>query len=388
MKSACCAAAPHGFACRPWTDGAPTIFGLADLPLINVIELLSGLVLLLIGAELMVRAAVRLAERLHVRPLIIGLTIVALGSSAPQMAVSLQAALTDNPDIAVGSVVGSGIFNILVTLGLSALIIPLRVSRQLVRLDIPLMIGASLLVFILAWNKDLGRFDGVLLLGALALYLGLLFRQSRHSTRPHGARPQATQQSWLISVLMILAGLAMLVFAGRLLLGAAVVVATDLGLSERVIGLTVVAVGTSLPELATSLIAALRGQRDIAVGNVIGANLFNLLGVLGLTALLAPTPLSVSPNALDFDLPVMLGVAALCLPVFYSGYRVTRAEGLLLLGLYLVYGLHVVSFTTGMPLAGKLERLMLFYVLPALLTFLLFTSIRAWRRQHHKRDVP
>lgn len=388
MKSACCAAAPHGFACRPWTDGAPTIFGLADLPLINVIELLSGLVLLLLGAELMVRAAVRLAERLHVRPLIIGLTIVALGSSAPQMTVSLQAALTDNPDIAVGSVVGSGIFNILVTLGLSALIIPLRVSRQLVRLDIPLMIGASLLVFILAWNKDLGRFDGVLLLGALALYLGLLFRQSRHSTRPHTERPKDTQQSWLISVLMILAGLAMLVFAGRLLLGAAVVVATDLGLSERVIGLTVVAVGTSLPELATSLIAALRGQRDIAVGNVIGANLFNLLGVLGLTALLAPTPLSVSPNALDFDLPVMLGVAALCLPVFYSGYRVTRAEGLLLLGLYLVYGLHVVSFTTGMPLAGKLERLMLFYVLPALLTFLLFTSIRAWRRQHHKRDVP
>ncbi|WP_281877785.1 calcium/sodium antiporter [Pseudomonas atacamensis] len=358
------------------------------MPLINVIELLSGLVLLLIGAELMVRAAVRLAERLRVRPLIIGLTIVALGSSAPQMTVSLQAALTDNPDIAVGSVVGSGIFNILVTLGLSALIIPLRVSRQLVRLDIPLMIGASLLVFILAWNKDLGRFDGVLLLGALALYLGLLLRQSRHSTRPHTERPTETQQSWLVSGLMIFAGLAMLVFAGRLLLGAAVVVATDLGLSERVIGLTVVAVGTSLPELATSLIAALRGQRDIAVGNVIGANLFNLLGVLGLTALLAPTPLSVSPNALDFDLPVMLGVAALCLPVFYSGYRVTRAEGLLLLGLYLVYGLHVVSFTTGMPLAGKLERLMLFYVLPALLTFLLFTSIRAWRRQHHKRDVP
>ena len=388
MRSACCAAAPHGFACRPWTDGAPTIFGLADLPLINVIELLSGLVLLLIGAELMVRAAVRLAERLHVRPLIIGLTIVALGSSAPQMTVSLQAALTDNPDIAVGSVVGSGIFNILVTLGLSALIIPLRVSRQLVRLDIPLMIGASLLVFILAWNKDLGRFDGVVLLCALALYLGLLLRQSRHSTRPHTERPTETQQSWLISVLMILAGLAMLVFAGRLLLGAAVVVATDLGLSERVIGLTVVAVGTSLPELATSLIAALRGQRDIAVGNVIGANLFNLLGVLGLTALLAPTPLSVSPNALDFDLPVMLGVAALCLPVFYSGYRVTRAEGLLLLGLYLVYGLHVVSFTTGMPLAGKLERLMLFYVLPPLLAYLLFTSIRAWRRQHHKRDMP
>ncbi|WKV98963.1 calcium/sodium antiporter [Pseudomonas sp. B21128] len=353
-----------------------------------MIELFAGLCLLIFGAELMVRAAVRLAARLHVRPLIIGLTVVAFGSSAPQMAVSLQAAQAHTPDIAVGSVIGSSIFNILVTLGLSALIIPLRVSRQLVRLDIPLMIGASLLVFLLAWNEELGRLDGILLLSALALYLGLLLRQSRHSARPHSEQPETAPASWLVSVLMIIVGLAMLVFAGRLLLGAAVVVATDLGFSERVIGLTVVAVGTSLPELATSLIAALRGQRDIAVGNVIGANLFNLLGVLGLTALIAPMPLSVSPNALDFDLPVMLGVAALCLPVFYSGYRVTRVEGLLLLGLYLVYGLHVVSFTTGMPLAGKLERLMLFYVLPPLLAFLLFTSVRAWRRQHHKRDMP
>lgn len=388
-NSVCCAAAPHGFACRPsTTDGAPTIFALTDLPLLSVIELLAGLCLLIFGAELMVRAAVHLAARLNVRPLIIGLTLVALGSSAPQMAVSLQATLAHNSDIAVGSVVGSSIFNILVTLGLSALIIPLRVSRQLVRLDIPLMIGACLLVFVLAWNGEIGRFDGILLLGALALYLGLLLRQSRHSTRPHSEHGEATQASWIGSSLMIIVGLAMLVFAGHLLLGAAIEVATDLGFSERVIGLTVVAVGTSLPELATSLIAALRGQRDIAVGNVIGANLFNLLGVLGFTALIAPTPLSVSPNALDFDLPVMLGVAVLSLPVFYSGYRVTRAEGLLLLGLYLAYGLHVVSFTTGMPLAGKLERLMLFYVLPTLLTFLLFTSVIAWRRQHHKRDVP
>ncbi|MCF4994164.1 calcium/sodium antiporter [Pseudomonas syringae] len=352
-----------------------------------MIELIAGLFLLIVGAELMVRAAVRVAVRLHVRPLIIGLTIVAFGSSAPQMAVSLQAAQAHTPDIAVGSVIGSSIFNILVTLGLSALIIPLRVSRQLVRLDIPLMIGASLLVFVLAGNEEFGRFDGALLLAALALYLGLLLRQSRHSTRPHAEHPQAPT-SWTVSLLMIVAGLAMLAFAAHLLLGAAVAVATDLGLSERVIGLTVVAIGTSLPELATSLIAALRGQRDIAVGNVIGANLFNLLGVLGLTAMIAPVPLSVSPNALDFDLPVMLGVALLCLPIFYSGYRVTRAEGLLLLGLYLAYGLHVVSFTTGMPLAGRLERLMLFYVLPTLLTFLFFTSVRAWRRQHNKRDVP
>ncbi|AKA26647.1 calcium/sodium antiporter [Pseudomonas chlororaphis] len=347
----------------------------------------SGLLLLVAGAELLVRGAVRLAARLHVRALIIGLSIVAFGSSAPQMAVSLQATLAENTDIAVGSVIGSSIFNILVTLGLSALIIPLRVSRQLVRLDIPLMILASLLVFVLAYNEELTPVDGLVLLGALVLYLGLLLRQSRHSVRPHAHAPTETRRHWLSSLLWMIAGLLLLVLAGHLLVEAAVEVATDLGLSERIIGLTIVAVGTSLPALATSLIAALRGQRDIAVGNIIGSNLFNLLGVLGFTALVAPTPLSVSPNAVDFDLPVMLGVAVLCLPVFYSGYRVTRAEGLLFLGLYLAYGLHVVSFTTGMPLAGKLEDLMLFFVLPVLVAFLLFSSLRAWRRQHKKGEA-
>jgi cation:H+ antiporter len=302
----------------------------------------------------------------------------------------VQATLSENTDIAVGSVIGSSIFNILVTLGLSALIIPLRVSRQLVRLDIPLMIGASLLVFVLAYNKELTPLDGLVLLTALALYLGLLLRQSRHSARPQASHDDGAARAgalWLSSLVIMLCGLTLLVFAGHLLLGAAVEVATNLGLSERIIGLTIIAVSTSLPGLATSLIAAFRRQRDIAVGNVIGSNLFNLLGVLGFTALVAPTPLSVSPNALDFDLPVMLGVAVLCLPVIYSGYRITRAEGLLFLGLYLAYGLHVVSFTTGMPLAGKLEHLMLFFVLPALVAFLLFTSLRAWRRQHKRESL-
>ncbi|PAA14355.1 calcium/sodium antiporter [Pseudomonas fragi] len=346
-----------------------------------MLQLFCGLVLLIAGAELLVRCAVRMAANLKVRPLLIGLTVVALGSSAPQLTVSLQAALNDSTDIAVGSVIGSNIFNVLVTLGLSALIIPLRVSRQLVRLDIPLMIVASALVFALALNKQLDRLDGVILLGGLLVYLALLLRQSRHSGHHH-SNHDLPRTSWLHNILLMLAALLLLGVAGHLLLGAAVTVATELGLSERIIGLTIIAVSTSLPELATSLIAAFRGQREIAVGNVIGSNVFNLLGVLGLTALVAPAPLSVSPNALAFDLPVMLGVAALCLPVFYTGYRVTRAEGLLFLGLYLAYGLHVVSFTTGMPLAGKLEHLMVFFVLPALLVFLLFSTLRAWRRQH------
>ena len=342
--------------------------------------------LLFVGAEILVRASVRLAASLNVRPLIIGLTIVAFGSSAPQMTVSLQATLAGSTDIAVGSVIGSSIFNIFVTLGLAALIIPLRVSRQLVRVDIPVMILAGLLVFTLAANEELTPFDGLLLLVALLAYLGVLHYQTRHSRRPRTLDTMA-RAPWLSSLLLMLGGLLVLVLAGHLLLGAAVDVASDLGLSERIVGLTLIGVGTSLPCLATSLIAALRGEREIAVGNVIGSNLFNLLGVLGLTAVLAPSPLSVSPNALVFDLPVMLGAVVLCLPIFYTGYRVTRAEGLVLLGLYLAYGLHVMAFTTGMPLASKLEQLMLYYVLPALVAFLLFSTLRAWRRQH-KRETP
>ncbi|WP_426429076.1 calcium/sodium antiporter [Pseudomonas palmensis] len=344
-----------------------------------------GLLLLITGAELLVRAALRLAASLQVRPLIIGLSLVAFGSSAPQLTVSLQAAYTGAPDVAVGSVIGSNIFNVLVTLGLAALIIPLRVSRQLVRLDIPLMIGASLLVYLLALDERIGRLEGALLLLGLVAYLAILWHQSRHHARTYpapGPRPQRGVGFWFGTLALMLTGLGLLSLAGHLLLEAAVEVAVDLGLSERVIGLTVVAVCTSLPELATSLIAALRGEREIAVGNVIGSNLFNLLAVLGLTALVAPVPLSISPNALAFDLPVMLGVAVLTLPVFYSGYRVTRAEGLVFLCLYLAYGLHVVAFTTGMPLANRLEQLMLLYVLPTLAVVLLYTTVRAWRRQH------
>ncbi|HGY9624313.1 TPA: calcium/sodium antiporter [Pseudomonas putida] len=344
-----------------------------------------GLVLLVIGAELLVRAALRLALRLHVRPLIIGLSLVAFGSTAPQLTVSLQAAFQGAPDVAVGSVIGSNIFNVLVILGLAALVIPLRVSRQLVRLDIPLMIAASGLVYLLAGNGLLGRLEGLLLVLGLLGYLGMLWHQSRHYARTYPAPETVHTRAgrfWSGAILQVLLGLGLLSLAGHLLLEAAVEVATDLGLSERIIGLTVVAVCTSLPELAAALIAALRGEREIAVGTVIGSNLFNLLAVLGLTAVVAPEPLSISPNALDFDLPVMLGVAVLSLPVFYSGYRVTRAEGLVFLCLYLAYGLHVVAFTTGMPLAGRLEHLMLFYVLPVLAAVLLYTTVRAWRRQH------
>ncbi|MBX8487561.1 calcium/sodium antiporter [Pseudomonas cichorii] len=343
--------------------------------------MVSGLLLLLIGAELSVRAAVRLASILRIRPLIIGLTVVALGSSAPQMAVSLQAAFSESTDIAVGSVIGSNIFNVLVILGLCALIIPLRVARQVLRIDIPLMIGASLLVIGLSWNGEFSKLDGVLLLGTMLGCLFIVLRQASHGAR-HGHTHSTEKPRSLTCIALLTSGLLLLAFGGHLLVDAAVVVAINLGLSERIIGLTLMAIVTSLPALMTSLIAALRGERDIAVGNVIGSNLFNLLGVLGATALISPVPLSISPNALVFDLPIMLGVAVLCLPLFYAGYRITRFEGLLLLALYLTYGLHIVSFSTGMLLAERLEHLMLQFILPLLGIAVAFGIVKAWRRQH------
>lgn len=340
-----------------------------------------GLLLLLVGAELSVRSAVHLAALFKVRPLIIGLTVVAMGTSAPQMAVSLQAAFSDSTDIAVGSVIGGNIFNVLVILGLCALIIPLRVARQVLRVDIPLMIAACLLVIGLSWTGELSKFDGVLLLAAMLACLFVVIRQGGQVPR-HGDATTTEKPRSLMRIALLAAGLLLLTAGGQLLVDASVVIAINLGLSERIIGLTVIAIGTSLPALMTSLIAALRGERDIAVGNVIGSNLFNLLGVLGLTALIAPVPLTISPNALVFDLPIMLGVAVLCVPLFYSGYRIDRIEGLFLLSLYLTYGLHIVSISSGMLLAERLEGMMLRFILPLLGVIVAFGTLRAWRRQH------
>lgn len=339
--------------------------------------------LLLIGAGLSVRAAVHLAAWLKVRPLIIGLTLMALGNSAPQLSVGVQAALSSNADIAVGSVVGSHIFNVLVTLGLCALIIPLRVPLQVVRVDIPLMIGACTLLMLVAWDQEISLTDGILLLAGLAVCLLVIVRQASHGARHgHGHADNDSPPRIMLALLSLAGGLLLLIGGGHLLVDATVVLAIHLGLSERIMGLTLMAVATSMPALITSLVAALRGERDMAVGNVIGSSLFNLLGVLGLTALIAPAPLSVSPNSLAYDLPIMLGVAVLSLPLFYSGYRVTRLEGLLLLALYAAYGLDIIGFSTGMLLAERLESWILHAVLPLLTALVVLGMVRTWWRHH------
>ena len=306
----------------------------------------AGLVLLLLGAELLVRGASRLALALGLAPIIVGLTVVAIGTSAPELAVSVGGALSGTPDLALGNVVGSNIANVLLILGLVALIVPLVVHRQLVWLDVPLMIAASLLCFGMALDGRIARWEGGVLLACAIAYIVFLIRMARRHpeqvpTDPALSDAESAESAPKVGVgrqcLLMAAGLTMLIVGARLLVDAATQTASALGLSDLVIGLTVVAVGTSLPEIATSILSAIRGQRDLAVGNIVGSNIFNLLLVLGATAMIASDGVPVSPAAMRFDLPVMTAVAVACLPIFFNGHRIARWEGALFLGYYIAY---------------------------------------------------
>lgn len=355
------------------------------------VYLIAGLVLLVAGAEVLVRGAAKLAALFGISPLIIGLTVVAFGTSAPEMAVSIQAAWVGKGDIAIGNVVGSNIFNVLFILGVSALIVPLVVSQQLIRLDVPVMIGASLLAFALAWDGSLSRLDGALLFAGILAYTGLLIVKSRKDKAAAAAAAeslgteynieQTGNSSWPINCVLIIAGLALLILGSTWLVEGAVSLARALGLSELVIGLTVIAAGTSLPEVATSVIAAIKGERDIAVGNIVGSNIFNLLAVLGLAALVSPQAISVAQNALAFDFPVMIAVAVACLPIFFAGYTINRWEGLLFLAYYVAYTVYLVMSSTDRSFAATFGDAMLGYALPLTVITLLVIAARAWKRQ-------
>lgn len=345
------------------------------------IYLIAGLVLLTLGAEVLVRGASRLASRFGISPLIIGLTVVAFGTSAPEMAVSAQAAWNNSGDIAIGNVLGSNIFNVLGILGLTALIAPLLVSKQLVRFDLPVMICASLLTLALAWDQQLDRTDGAVLFAGILIYTAYLIFKARQE-RPAAVEMDTTEPPShpLKSLLQVLGGLVLLVLGAQGLVEGATELARALGLSELVIGLTIVAVGTSLPELATSAVAALRGERDIAVGNIVGSNIFNLFAVLGLASLVSPTAINVSPNALAFDFPVMIGVALACFPVFFTGYRISRWEGLVFLAYYLAYVAYLVLFSTGRPQAEPLGHAVLYYLLPLTALVLVVLAAKACKQ--------
>jgi len=347
-----------------------------------------GLGALILGAELLVRGASKLALSFGISPLVVGLTVVAYGTSSPEMAVSVQSALSGQVDLALGNVVGSNIFNVLFILGVSALIVPLIVAQQLVRQEVPIMIGVSLLLLLLALDGGLSRLDGALLFGLLVAYTGFVIVQSRKENKAveqeyaqeFGASGKPTWDShWAAQIGLIAAGLVLLVLGSNWLVEAAITFAKYLGVSELVIGLTIVAAGTSLPEVATSILAAIRGERDIAVGNVVGSNTFNILGVLGVSGLVAPAALSVPPSMLAFDIPVMIAVALACLPIFFTGNLIARWEGALFLGFYLAYTAYLILAAQSHDALGTYGLVMSSVVLPLTALTLAVVAVREWR---------
>lgn len=349
----------------------------------------AGLALLILGAEILVRGASGLALSIGISPLVVGLTVVAFGTSAPELAVSLQSAWAGQPGMAVGNAVGSNIFNVLLILGLSALILPLVVHDQLIRQEVPVMIGVTLLLPAVAWDGQISSLEGGILWGLLIAYTIFLIVQSRRNSRLIGQEfseempePAAGWQShWLTQIVMVVAGLALLVFGSRWLVEAAVAFARYLDVSEVVIGLTVIAAGTSLPEVATSVMAALRGHRDIAVGNVVGSNIFNILGVIGPAALIVPGGLAVAPSLVVFDIPVMVAVALACLPIFFTGNLIARWEGALFLALFAAYLAYLILAAKDHDALETYELVMGSAVLPLIVLTILVIAFREWRRR-------
>jgi cation:H+ antiporter len=356
---------------------------------VTVLQFIAGLVLLVAGAEALVRGAGKLAIKVGISPLVVGLTVVAFGTSSPEMAVSVGSSRDGNVDIAVGNVVGSNIFNVLFILGICALIAPLVIARQVIRKEVPIMIGASLLLIALGLDGEISRLDGVILFTLVVVYTVVLIRQSRKENKPGDADLEAEgipldstwDQKLPVQIGLIVVGLVLLVVGAEWLVNSAIEFAESLGVSQLVIGLTIVAAGTSMPEVATSVMATIRGERDIAVGNVIGSNIFNILAVVGLSGIVATAPLAVAESVQQFDFWVMLAVAVACLPIFFTGATIARWEGAVFVVYYAAYTAYLVLDSQDHDALDAFSNVMLLFVVPITVITLVVVATREWRSQ-------
>lgn len=353
--------------------------------MVPVVLLLLGLVALTIGAELLVRGAAYLARRFGMAPLLIGLTVVAVGTSTPELSVSILAGLEAKADIAVGNVYGSNIFNILFILGLSALIVPLKIKSQLVRLDVPVMIGATGLAWLLSADAQLTLGECLFLFFLLILYTFFAWYYARkHPEQTDTADSQVQKvlpnsPSFAAAALFIPIGITLLSLGASWFVSGASVIAYRLGIGELAVGLILVAAGTSLPELATSLIAVLRGERDIAVGNVVGSNIFNVFGVLAASGIASGKGLQFSTGIAFLDLPAAFSAAVICLPVFISNAVISRLEGACFLLMYGLYTALVLFRALASPAFFILADLFYYVVLPLVAGFVLLQMWRFYR---------
>lgn len=347
----------------------------------SLLLFLGGLALLVLGAELLIRGSSRLALRIGIPSLVVGLTVVAYGTSTPELIVSAKAAISGQADIALGNVVGSNIFNGLFILGVSAMISPLIVTRALIWREVPIMVGVSLLLWAMAANGTVSRAEGGILLVILVIYTVYQVWAGLRQGTPTPPM-ENNKNSVGINIFYILLGLACLIVGARWLLDSSVGIARGLGVSELIIGLTIVAIGTSLPEVATSIMATWRGEREIAIGNVVGSNIYNIVGVLGVAALIAPKGIAVASSALNFDFPIMVAVAVACLPIFWTGHRIARWEGALFLFYYGAYTLFLILNAKQHDALPAFSGLMLWGVLP-LTAITLLVGIA-----HHSKSLP
>ena len=348
----------------------------------QVLRFVVGLAALVIGADLLVRGASRLAVSFGVSPLVVGLTVVAFGTSAPEMAVSVDSALNGSADLALGNVIGSNIANVLLILGISALITPLLVHEQIIRQEIPILIGVSVLLVVMAMDGQLDLLESVVLFALVIAYTVFLVLQSRRASSAaqdefESEIPTSNwDRHWSVQLALVAAGLVLLVVGADWLVDAAVHFARVFGVSDLVIGLTIVAVGTSMPEIATSVVAALRGQRDIAVGNVVGSNIFNILAVLGAAGIASGSGLAVSEAARNFDLWVMLAVAFACLPIMVTGREIARWEGVVFLAYYAAYTAWLVLQSQAHASLPAFSKVMLGYALPLTVITIVASIVR------------
>jgi cation:H+ antiporter len=350
----------------------------------NIAMVVVGLVVLVGGAEVLVRSASRLAVTIGISPLVVGLTVVAFGTSAPELAVGVQAALRGQTDLALGNVTGSNMFNTLAVLGIASIIGALVVRQKLVRREMPVLVGVSVLVLVMALNGGIGRLEGLVLFAGAVVYTVWAIRVERNEPPEVQAEyvgelaARTRPRHWAIDAAVVVVGLVLLVLGARWLVAGASEIAVSLGMSELLVGVTIVAIGTSLPELATSIVAAVRGERDIAVGNVVGSNLFNLLVVLGLSALVSPNGVPVPGQVLDFQLPALVVVSLLCLGVFYTQLAVRRWEGMAFIGLYVAYMAYTVAEATNSGALG-IVQLVSAALVTAVAAAVAFTTWRARR---------
>jgi cation:H+ antiporter len=342
--------------------------------------LLAGFVTLVGGGELLVRGASGIAAAVGMSPLVVGLTVVAFATSAPELAVTLQAVRDGSPDLAVGNVVGSNIANVLLVLGIAALIGPVVVRSQLVRVDVPVLVVMGVLLLLVSLDGLINRGNGALLFACLVGYVISAILMGRREVRPEALvappdpppdehpdeRTPAGPGRHVLNAALLVVGVALLVLGADWLVEGATRIANERGVPEMVIGLTVVAVGTSLPELATTVIAALRGQRDLAVGNAVGSSIFNIGAVLGFSALLAPEGIPVAESAIRVDIPIMIAVSAALLPVIVTGFEIRRWEGALFLGLYVAYTVYLLMNATDHERLPAYSAVMLWFVLPTI----------------------